>query len=216
MDKFRKLVSLGYICTVFALKFQTLERKDRKSMVFDNVGVPMWAVHDLIKNDFSDFIEPENVEKRKLFKDSDEEIWVDKKYYTRFMFSPEKIKPKLNKKIENFRNALGSKTEPILFVRYKEMVNYDDRGDRIKFSEYDAKYAITERKYLEQLSDHFKATYPELEFKILFMSDEENSNDTDHNIVTINTPKLDYRNKRIGKQMQDVLTYHKEFLDANL
>ena len=91
MNQYKNIVSLGYICSIYAYKVQTLKKKDRQSMVFDHVGVPMWAVHDLIKNDFNDFVNEDHVEKRKLFEDSDKEFWIDNKYYTRFLFNPLKI-----------------------------------------------------------------------------------------------------------------------------
>ena len=215
MQKYNNIVSLGYICNINALKNHL--KGESHSMVFDNIATPMWAINELVISDFKDFMLEENIQKKKLFTDSDEEFWIDSKYYTRFLFlgNHERFKKSIQKRITNFKNTFNQ-SDPILFIRYEEPIMYDDRGERIIFPEYKNKYEKSELEYLKELSKHIKSTYPQLNFKILFLSSSDNFIDEENKIIGVKAEGHDYRNKHIGKNMAKILDEHKEFLDTNL
>jgi hypothetical protein len=210
-----KIVSLGYVCSVHVIK-RAFNKGDKCACVFDNMAIPMWAVHDLIKNDFDSLMLKENMEKTVLFDNTDEKTWVDKKYNTRFGFykpgKHEKYADNLNERIEHFK-AYFEAEKTVLFIRAEEVHSYEGRGNRIMSAEYDEKYAKTEKEYLQSLSAHLKETYPELKFKILHLNYTEDYEDAEHGILGLNTPVVDYRDRYVVKKMKATVNDHKEQID---
>ena len=207
MNNYQKVISLGYICNNCHL---TDDKKNFKTKrcVFDN-----------IEDNFENFLLPENIEKRKIFEDSDKEYWMDKKYYIRFLMGDkdnERFKESMDKRVAHFLSEIANTDQPILFLRFQEKEAYSDKGSRIIFDEYKSKYEKDEYHYLKLLSNTLKTKYPDLTFKILFMNDTPNFVDVENNIVGIETPDIDYRDRKIIRKMKDLIDSHKEFLDQNL
>jgi hypothetical protein len=186
--------------------------------VFDNIATPMWAVHDLFNNDFADLFKQENLVEKVLFEGSDKKFWVDQKYYIRLisMNDYETLKTRTQTQINNMLNALKTDNGELLFIRYEELNNYTKDGNRIVFPEYSEKYTKSELEYCIMLSDLLKVKYPNLKFKILLMSGQDNFVDQEHNIVGIKAPVIDYRDRNVSQQMFNLVKSHEDFLNEHL
>jgi hypothetical protein len=190
----------------------------QKAFVFDRLATPMWAVKELIENDFDDFLV--NLETHKLFDQSDKEYVVDMKYYTRMSVKSqkmiEKLKEATERRINRLKNVLENETEPVLFVRYEEPNSYEDLGKRIELPEFNEKYSIKEIDYLTDLSKTLKSKYPNLKFKILYFTSQQNI-DSENNIISI--CKLDsemYHTRKIGAKLKKCLINQSKFISENL
>lgn len=208
IDSYDKVISLGYICNVTSML--TTLKKRPKSHVFDRIASPMWAVSELVSNDFSDFLSKSNIEKKVLFTNSQEEFVIDKKHYIRLVAPDitsaafERIRVSLVNKADEFKSMLqnADPKTPILFIRCEEKDSYADRGDRVIFPEYAERYAQSELSHVEQLSDTLKTKYPNLSFKIIFLnSNAERFTDEERNIIGIPNPCCDYRDHCVGSEM---------------
>lgn len=215
MENYDQFVSLGYVCNVSAL-IKKLEKK-QKTMVFDHVAVPMWAVLDLIKNDFTTLMEEDQMKIQKVFDDCDREYYLDVKNYLRlpFKFQYERIKPKMDMASKNLMDVVKGKNS-VLFVRFEEPTSYPDLGQRILTEEQKTKYQTQELDYLKQLSDHLMANNPDLVFKILFINFESNFTDPDHKIVGIKSDLIDFRDKHVSRKMVQLIESQEEFLVQHL
>lgn len=208
-----QVISLGYICNVPSyLKNANLRNK---AYPFDRVATPMWAVYELIVNNFDQFLE--NLESKKLFIDNDDEFVVDTKYYTRLSIHKQKFIDKLKeatkRRIGRFNDVLSDQNKSVLFVRLEEPEHYDDLGDRIMFDEYTSKYENDEKYYLVKLSDFLKNKYPNLNFKILFMSASGEFTDPEHNIVGIQKPDIaNYRERKGISKIKQTFLKNKQVL----
>lgn len=61
MNNYDEIVPLGYVCNVTSLS-DTLHKRNA-AYPFDRVGTPMWAVYELIENNFTDFLNKQNIRK---------------------------------------------------------------------------------------------------------------------------------------------------------
>jgi Putative papain-like cysteine peptidase (DUF1796) len=185
-----------------------LNRK-HEAYVFDRVGSPMWAVQELMENDFEDFMLEENVQCKKLFDKSDKEFCVDTKYNVRFpgtisnIEKLDKVKVSLLKRKDRLINKLKS-GESILFIRAEEPQKYPSLGNRLPL--YEDKYEHGELYYLKLFSESLKTNYPNLKFKILFMNTTEGKKGFFVNkeacIVGIPAPTFDFTDVKIGTKME--------------
>ena len=218
IKKYSNVISLGYICNVYALLTQINKVQAKQHKVFDNIATPMWAVYDLFNTDFADFFKQENLVEKTLFENSDKKYWVDTKFYTRFIALPnyDAMQKRMQTQIENLLKALQTESGEILFIRYEELNNYSGDGNRIAFPEYAEKYSKPELEYCVLLSDLLKAKYPNLACKILLLSNQENFVDTEHGIIGIKSPIVDYRDRNVSQQMFNLIKSHEDFLNTNL
>lgn len=223
MDSFKHILSIGYTCNVVSLFLQM--RRIGPSYPFDRIATPMWAVHELITNDFNDLLLQENIAHKKLFDTSDKKFWVDQKHNIRFIASNgedttlNKCRNEIHRRVVRWREKLeelDTSKEPVLFVRYEETHEYKDWGKRIEDERYVEKHVHEEYHYLKLFSGEIKKRYPNLQFKILFMSKNGEFVDDEHNIVGIDKPECDYREMKIGRKMYDGVMKHSGFLKENL
>ena len=182
----------------------------------------MWAVHELLENDFEDFMLTENMRSEKLFENAKSNILYDSKYYIRLPMKKmddkrfPKLRESFEKRKERFLEALSTATESILFIRSEEHDCYCDWGNRIPKEEYEEKYQHDEHHYLNLFSDSLKIKYPSLNFKILFLNKNGQFVDESHNIVGIDAPTCNYRDKNIGKEIKEIIKANEEYLNTNL
>ena len=221
METYDKVVSLGYVCNVPELLSKLNLRTE--ALPFDRVATPMWAVLELLSNEFQDFLSPENITSGELFEDKPIPFVYDQRYYTRLLANTkvlnnaayENLIQKMHRREKRLLKILedGGK---ILFVRSEEPILHPRLGKRKIFPEYSTKYDKNERYYLTQLSKLFKERYPELDFKILFLNHEGEFNDTEHNIVGIPVGPSDYHGLHVQNKMKSHVDNHKDFINANL
>ena len=112
--------------------------------IFDNIAIPMWAVQELVQNDFANFFVKENLERKVICDGTSEKFTVDTEYYIRttmkdIELSYDRINARYDTLKTNFLNKLGS-NESILFIRCEEPSSYFDMGNLIIFPEHQAKY----------------------------------------------------------------------------
>jgi hypothetical protein len=221
MEKYN-IISLGYVCNVFGhLQSNKTLKKHLIHSVFDRIATPMWAIHDLLQNDFADFLLEENIKHEQLFDQSDRKEWYDSKYYIRFLNTAthEQISHIFQKKINKLKEILtsGNNSKPILFIRCEEKHNYPKRGSRIMKDEYAEKYKKSELEYLTLLSHTLKSKYPDLDFKILFMGQSsQQSVDSDNNIICIGYPESDFNQRDGPRAIGRLLKENSTFIENNL
>ena len=221
MENYDEIISLGYVCNVPEL-LSKLKRR-QAAYPFDRVGTPMWAVHELLDNDFKDFLLKGNITSDALFDGKPTPFVYDSKYYTRLIANSklmndaayDNLVERMRAREQRIREKLES-GDKILFIRSEEPSSHPDLGDRIIKPQYAEKYAQTEHHYLNQLSDLLKERYPSLQFKILFLNSEGNFIDTEHNIVGIPVGPSGYSGLTVGKDMKTHIDTHKTYIDANL
>lgn len=220
LRRFDHFVSLGYICSV--PEMLNALKLERRAYPLDHLAVPAWAVAELFANDFVDILDDGNMEKKQIFADTTKEFLVDTKYNIRTVHSShtspqyQKFKTRIHQLVERLHQLLSTTEEEVLFIRTEEVHNYGDMGARIGDPAYAAKYASTELHWLQQLSQTLKAKYPNLHFKILFMSRSGQFCDKTHNIVGIGCTDCDYREHCIGTEMVKKLDDHAAYLNAYL
>jgi hypothetical protein len=225
MQKFDKIISLGYICSLSNTLKPT--HPNMISSVFDNIATPMWAVYDLIQNNFDDFLSSGNMESRVLFDGTNEQFLIDKQYYTRVIYKNmdagyEKFRVRTLQRAQEFLSVLhdlNEKNGTILFIRQEEPTVFEDRGNRIMQPEFVAKYAQTEVYYLQQMSLLLKQRYPLLKFKILFIScNNPGAEDIviENEILSVYCQHFDYRSPISAAQYASFIEIKKEFLETNL
>lgn len=214
MDKYAHFISIGYVCSVPALIFQMGKRS--AAYAFDNMAIPMWGVAELIENNFDGFLS--DLEPLRLFEDSDETFLTDKRYYARFasgtISTASVARENAIKRVERLLQLLSETTEPVLFIRCEEQHEYDNRGQRIARPEYAEKYSKDEKHWINVFANALKQKYPQLNFKVLFLTSQESF--VINNVVAVQAPHFDYRNIRIGALLNGVLEHNKEWLSANL
>jgi hypothetical protein len=218
MNNFDHIISLGYVCNI-ASYLRSSGKRD-KAYVFDRFATPMWAVNELLSNGFSDFLKKENIKSDVLFDNTTKQIAYDSKYYMRLPMSAKSLErrydqfaSKMNERKDRFMSILNG-NESVLFIRDEEPSEYADMGKRVSFPEYETKYSKKELEYVYSFCDFVKKTYPQLDFKVLYLNSEGKF--SDNNVIGIPKCEADYRDGKIGKKMTDHINSHSEFLNNNL
>jgi hypothetical protein len=219
MNKYN-IISLGYICNVISYANSQKElKKNLKKGMFDRIATPMWALNELIKNDFEDFFLDENIKENQLFDQSKRKEWYDSKYYVRFLktTSIERIRNILDEKKNNMVDLLKNETEPILFIRCAEIHKSDKMGQRIIFDQYKSQYSKEESEYVKEFSDILKSKYPNLKFKILYVNFEKvNSYDMEKQIITISTTESEFSQIEQPKVLKNIIEKNKAYIEEHL
>src|ERR1700679_3033896 len=76
------IISLGYNCYPSMYNIKTNNTK--KDSFFDDIATPMWAIQQLLQNNFDGFFDSSNYNKIKLYDKSNVEFLTNTKYYIRF------------------------------------------------------------------------------------------------------------------------------------
>ena len=222
IGNFQNVISIGYVCDTKAFITNTQQSFVRGDYVFDRMGSPMWAVSELVANNFQNFLT--NIGSKVLFDNSEKSYVLDTTYYLRLMLSsPQSINR--NKLIASttiaknrFMAAING-NQSILFIRSEEPTSYSDIGSRISLPEYADKYANTELSYVNVFSDTVKNINPNLQFKILYLGRTLTApfNDETHNVVGIPIgDAIDYRDPFAGKKIVNAVSAQSTFLQTHL
>ena len=212
-------MSIGYICNVPT----ALGTVGNNKYVFDRMATPLWAIKDLLGNDFSDFMLKDNLEHKQLFQDSDEKYWVDTKYYVRLSVNGDisderhaKMYQRMMEAKERFMGNLNDDNKSVLLIRSEEPSSYPDKGERILTNQEKLRYSKRELTHLQEISSLLKSKYPKLNFKILFLSSEGEFVDNTNRIVGIPNVPPCYPDPRCGKKIALHFAKYNDFLQENL
>lgn len=205
-QKYDKIISLGSNC--FIKIFLRHIKCEQETHFFDYIGCPMWSVYELIKNDFSDVFNIEEYRNEytliglpKMVTNSRYNLKFNHDL-SNFKFTDQfsEFKEKYKRRIKRFMDLLMS-SENILFMRFEET-----KENRIIKEKYNEKNKISELEYIKLFSKFLRSNYPELKFKIIFISKTWFDNvDEENNIVTINEINKIHDYKIAGRQIEELL-----------
>lgn len=219
IQQYDNVISLGWICTV-SNWLLSLGYLNLSSGVFDHVATPMWAVQQLIANNFDGFLD--SIGQEKLFDNFDGLTTFDKRYFVRLSgtdATSDKFKAFCNRLKAQGAALIKLITEAkgtVMFVRQEEPATNVKFGKRLERPEFAQQYATSELDYLKQFVATVKLLNPTLEFKVLFLSSAGNFTDAENNIIGIPTPdNCDYRDSRIVKLMSANAAKQSAFLQAH-
>jgi len=151
----------------------------------------MWSVYELVKNGFSDVFnideykneytiigQPEIVTNSRYNLKFKHDLSTDK---FKFLDQFDEFREKYIRRIERFQDLLTKSSESVLFMRFEEMME-----NRIVSCSYKEQNKISEYEYIKLFSKHLRINFPQLKFKIIFISKTRNDEvDDENNIVTI-------------------------------
>ena len=207
MYKYDQILSLGYSCNIQNLCNTTT--------IFTNVASSVWGINKLLVNDFKDI--GVDVKLRELFDNTSKRFLVDTKYGLRYymesnnMPSMDKLKENLSYRVMKTRNILLS-DKSVLFIRYEEPMFYKRWGNRLVLSE---EYKKSEYTYLLEFVDIMSRKYPDLDFKILFLSSKGKFQEG--KIIGIDIPEdTDFTNSSACDILKDHLVFNVKYLHQYL
>lgn len=197
LKSFDKIISLGSNCYVKI--FLDFNYKKKETQFFDYIGSSMWAINELIKNDFKGLYNYDNFEKKLILTEGDKYIFTNNIYHLRFKHD---FKQNFNSEINEIKNdeifldfqnkykrrqtrfieLLNSK-DTILFIRYEE-----DNKNRVKYhnkkDELDSVY---------EFINILKNLNPEKKFFFILLSQDKNLEDIDNNLLVLKNPIKDWK-----------------------
>lgn len=219
IKKFDYVIPLGYVCNVTSYVMQIHKRE--AAYVFDRAGTSMWAVNELVKNNFEDFLNIENIIPMKLYENSETLTLTDKKYYVRIAMSINSNNNDLLKHnsdklkhAERFMNLLNLENKTILFIRFEEP-EVTEEGQRIIYDEYKEKFQKDELFYLKDFTNYIKNKNPLLNFQILFINSKENFNEEHIIGIKMDNP-CNYKDPFVSKKILNTCELHKNYLEKYL
>ena len=233
-----KIISLGYNC--FIKKFTNDIGINQETNFFDYIGTSMWAINKLFENNFANLFNEDDYENLKIQTDNLIVI-TNKHYYFRFLHDFKNnthidlIKFNINKKIdqkiiddvklqfykckETYERRiirlkdLLIKEKKILFIRLEETMH-----NRIIYDEYKSYFEKPELDYIIDYSKMIKINYPNLDFKIIYISKiHDNKYMMENNLIILNSRDViidTWDNCLDG--LKDLFRINKEFIDSNL
>ena len=83
MDNYVHNISLGVNCT--HKMYLNSVKKSKETHVFEWTGCSMWAVNELLANNFEGLLEHNQIEKQLIFPDSDKKIFTQKNRFIQKM-----------------------------------------------------------------------------------------------------------------------------------
>lgn len=216
LKKYDKIISLGSNCYVkFFLKHI---KYDQETYFFDNIGSPMWSVCELIKHNFEDVLNFNDYNSEIINKGC-ARIVTNTKYNLKFKHDLRdlragcdgvefvKFKETYNRRIKRFQDLLSSE-DNVLFIRFEEM-----KENRIINTSYIDKNKISELEYIKLFSEFITTNFPNLKFKIVFISKTwGNKVDEKNKIVIIKEVQKINDYKMSGNQIKDLLNYNLSLL----
>lgn len=211
-----KIISLGYNCNIkrYTIDIGIIQETN----LFDYTGISMWTVNKLFENNFSNLFNIKEYSEMKILNSDFETIKTNKRYYIRFKHEFKKIKAKnilpinskdinklllINKSIKkqtdierNFSDfkstyerrilrlkKILNEEKNILFIRLEESME-----NRIIYDEYKDNFKKTELEYIKDYSNIIKLQYPNLNFKIIYISKLNQTNlIKEYNLLILNT-----------------------------
>jgi hypothetical protein len=182
--KHYKILSLG--CNCYARLYLTSLKILQETHFFDYIGSSMWAINELIENNFEDCVNMKFF--KKLLIVEGKSMIINTKFYLRFphdfkipgkFYNNDVIREfqlKYKRRVERFERCLKNE-QKIVFIRIEES------RDRVKYEEYEDKMARREIEYVVEFVEILKRKYPGLWFKIIFISRVEETEMMDDVLV---------------------------------
>lgn len=173
-------ISLGFNCKVKAFIDRKIVR--RETHFFDYIGASMWAVNDLVRNKFwngtDELFNREDYCNLEITKGTF--INTNRKYYLRFLHDIKNISDlsggfysrfvdKMKRRAKRFIEFLD-RSQRIVFIRLAESTN------RIIYDEHKDKFKKTELEYVHEFAHILRKGWKHLDFQIILLSDEEETN----------------------------------------
>lgn len=221
LNKYDKIIALGFTCT-FSFMFNL--KNFQRSLFDTSIGAPMWAICQLISNNFDGFLS--NMEYKKLYDGPNGYLMHDKKYFLRtFGNNPNATDYKgfckmMQAKAVEFMDIIRSSTGKILFLRHAEIHSHKYYGNRLSHPVFDTYYLKPEIEYVKEFANIIKTINPLLDFKILFISPLPNDDcacDEDHNIICIPDNSLaEFMNKDLHELMKKHFSTYCHFMIQHL
>lgn len=219
LNKYDKIISLGTTCT-FSFLFSL---KNFHRCIFDSaMATSMWAICQLLNNNFDGFLS--DMAYQKMYDGLNGFTIYDKKYFIRTFgtnpTSPDFIAfcKSMQEKACEFMNELSTLSGNILFLRHEEKSYHNYYGNRIDHPDFNKYFEKPEIDYLKDFSNIIKNINPNIRFKILFISDNDDCFiDDEHNIIGIpDNPLAEFMNKHLHMLMTEHINNHSKFLSINI
>ncbi len=173
IKKYDDVMSLGFNC-YFKLLFKKVYTEcDKENQFFDYAGSPMWAVNELVKNDFKNIFNRDDYKPIKVWQEKEQKLIGNIKYDSIFRhdfikepnyFEFNFFRQKYVKRRARFYNRINS-NKKILLCRLEE--HRIGRNDNEVFRD---KYKKSELEYLRDFQKILKEKYPRLNYHILYVS----------------------------------------------
>ena len=223
------LLSLGSNCNV--KKYIDTIKPNNPTQFFDYIGTSMWAINELIENDFSDIFNKDDFENMRTSTKYGS-IITNKKYYIRFLHDLKNIdndktrvltinnnihvckannftecKDKYDRRIIRFINILNSSNK-VLFIRIEE-----DNRNRIINDIYKDKLQKSELEYTFDLSNTLKRKYSSLDFMILVISfNHDTIYYLEHNVIILKMIDIIDDYETADSKIEKLIIFNKDLL----
>jgi len=223
------LLSLGTNCNV--KKYIDTIKPNNPTQFFDYIGTSMWAINELIENDFSGVFNIDDFESMKTSTNYGD-IVTNKKYYLRFLHDLKNIdndklrvfkykdsisvckasnfvecKEKYERRSKRFIDLLSGSNK-ILFIRLEE-----DNRNRIMYDMYKEKLQKSELEYTFDLSNTLKRKYTNLDFMILVISfNHDNMYYAKSNVIVLKMIDIIDEYETAGTTIEKLFIFNKDFL----
>ena len=223
------LLSLGSNCNV--KKYIDTIKPNNPTQFFDYIGTSMWAINELIENDFTDIFNKDDFENMRT-NTKYGNIVTNKKYYLRFLHDLKNIdhdktkvytinnnihvckannfaecKDKYDRRRQRFIDILTSSNK-ILFIRLEE-----DNRDRIIYDIYKDKLQKSELEYTFDLSNTLKRKYTSLDFMILVISfNHDTTYYQEHNVIVLKMIDIIDEYETADSKIEKLIIFNKELL----
>lgn len=181
-----KVLSLGSTC--YPKLFTNKYLKLCETELFDYIGTSMWAINELLLNDFENLVNETYFIKVPIFQDGPE-IVINGKYYLRFkhdlqdldMINFKPFQEKYLRRISRFKNTMNVNSN-ILFIRLQETqknrIRYNDR----QINEYDE---------LDKFLSIMNKQYQNKVFTIIYINDEKDGWNLRRDILSIKVDSIE-------------------------
>lgn len=231
IEKFDDVRSLGYNCYT-KLYFNSLKIA-QETHFFDYIGTSVWAIIDLLNNDFEGMFDESNYKIMNIMKKGDDQfLVVNQKYFIRckhefkktldknfdleilneYEIDKEELDDfieKMKRRKERFMNMFSNNNN-LLFIRYEE-----DPTGRYEFKQYDEKFTISYIDNLKILSDMFKKLNPEKKITILDISHRHDKTEylKEYRIIKIRMRKRVDHWKKAVVEFENTFSNEKNFIE---
>lgn len=219
------LISLGYNC--FFKKFlKSKLRFKKETNFFDNIGISMWSINELLSNDFEDFFNPTHYKQIKIKNNENVGFLSNTKYYVRFPHDLETVKFNKNYNGKYFNDFISMysrrktrlyelliNSRKVIFLRLEE-----DNNDRIIYPEYEEKMKTTEFDNLLVFTEIIKKKFPSLNFVTIFVSRTKETNIyTSSNIIVLNSGAYKVNDwKKSQDELENILLSNYDYIKTFL
>ncbi len=197
IKKYDDVISLGNNCGL-KMYFSKYLDISKETDFFDYIGTPIWAIVELLKNDFNNLLNKNEFIYRQNFVDNSGCCMTNARYDLKFRHDfPKLTKEKISEykikdnefnyfkeKIIRRKNRLKSKItnlKKILFIRLEEQLT-----NKIIPEKFIEKYRETEYDYIKEIIIELKKINPKLEVTVIYLTKKlKNNYIKEDNIITL-------------------------------